>query len=70
MALESEIQLRESGLPLTIGIPSSSSTDKESRSCNPESTVWNPESMSVLDPLTCLAGGVGGRNLAKSIVIS
>ena len=36
----------ESGIPSTIGIQNSSSTDKY---WNPESTAWNPESQTVLD---------------------
>ena len=44
-ALESGIQLKESGIPLTIGIRNPSSTDKES-------VTWNPEFKNVLDSLT------------------
>ena len=43
-ASESEIQLNESGISLTIGIQNSSSTDKESG-------PWNPKSKTVLDLL-------------------
>ena len=41
------IQLKESELPLTIGIRKPSSTN-----WNPESRAWNPESKTVLDSLT------------------
>ena len=53
-ALESGIQVWESGIPLTIRIrnPSSTEKDLESSKWNPESTAWNPESKSVLDSLT------------------
>ena len=45
-ALESPIQLKESGTPLTTGIQNSSSLTKnlESITWNPESTLRNPES--------------------------
>ena len=47
------IQLKEYGIPLTIGIRNPSSTDKKSAveylAMNPESTAWNPESKTVLD---------------------
>ena len=41
--LESGIQLKESGIPLTVEIRNPSSTDKEfgSSTCNPESKAWN-----------------------------
>ena len=39
--LESGLQLKESGIPSTIGIQNPSSTDKY---WNPESIAWNPES--------------------------
>ena len=47
-ALESGIQLGESGIPLTIAIQNPSSTDKE---WDPESTARNPQSKTVLDSL-------------------
>ena len=40
-ALESGIQFKESGIPLTIGIQNPSSTDKD---WNPVSGIWNLES--------------------------
>ena len=45
-ALEFRIQLKESGIPLTIGIRISSPTDG---AWNPESTVWYPESKKFLE---------------------
>ena len=62
MLVESGIQLKESGMLLTIGIRNPSSTEKdfESSSWNLESTAWNPESKTVLESLTwselCLKG--------------
>ena len=47
-ALESGIQLGESGILLTIAIQNPSSTDKE---WDPESTTRNPQSKTVLDSL-------------------
>ena len=47
-ALESGIQLGESGILLTIAIQNPSSTDKE---WDPESTPRNPQSKTVLDSL-------------------
>ena len=41
--LESGIQLKESRIPLTIGIQNPSSFDKD-----PESTAWDPESKTIL----------------------
>ena len=43
------MQLKESRILLTTGIQNPSSSDKY---WNPESTVWNPESKTVLDSLT------------------
>ena len=53
-ALESGIQLQESGIPLTIGIrnPRSTEKDVESSTWNPEPTKLNPVSKTVLDSLT------------------
>ena len=53
LGLESGIQLKESGIPLTIGIQNPSSTDKywNPVTWNPESTVWNPESKTFLDSI-------------------
>ena len=55
-ALESGIQLQESGIQLTIGIQNPSYTDKE---CNPVIAIQNPrrgipypESKNVLDSVT------------------
>ena len=49
--MESEIQLKESGTLLTIGIQHPSSTEKDWNPipgiCNP--TAWNSESKNVLD---------------------
>ena len=52
-AVESGMQLKESGIPLTIAIQNQSSTDKDWNpvSGNLESTAWNPESKTVLDSL-------------------
>ena len=49
-----ESSAQESGNPLPIGIRNPSSTDKESKcsTLNPESTVSNPESKTVLDSLS------------------
>ena len=50
-----EKKLKESGIPLTIGIQNRSSTDRqrlESSTWNPESTPWNLESKTVLGFLT------------------
>ena len=53
-ALESEIQLKESGTPLTIEIQNTTSTDKDwnplPRIRNPR--AWNPESKTLLNSLT------------------
>ena len=55
-ALQSGIQLKESGIPQTIGIQNPSSTGKdqrlESSSWHWESTARNPGFRTVLDPLT------------------
>ena len=55
-ALESRIQLKESRIPLRIGIGNPSSAGKESglQQLNPESTVRNLESKTVLDKLDFL----------------
>ena len=52
-ALESGIQLKESRILLKIRIQNSSSTDTDLNPVpgNPESSSWNPESKTVLDPL-------------------
>ena len=52
--LESGLQLKESGIPLKIGIrgPISTKENPESSIWNPESMAWNPESKTVLDPFT------------------
>ena len=49
-ALESEFQVQDSRVPLTVGIQNPSSTDEESGSShwNPRSTAWNSESKTVL----------------------
>ena len=54
LLVESGIQLKESEIPLTIGIrnPSSTEKDLEPSTWNLESEAWNPESMTVLDSLT------------------
>ena len=54
LSVESGIQLKESGIPLKIGIRNPSSTDKnpESSLWSPESVAWNRQSKSVLDPLS------------------
>ena len=53
LSVESEIQLNESGIPLTIGIRNPSSTDKnpESSPWSPESVAWNRQSKTFLDSL-------------------
>ena len=55
-ALESGIQLKGSGIRLTIEIQNPSSTDKEadpvSEICDPESMAWNHKSQTELDSLT------------------
>ena len=58
-ALESEILLKESGIPLMIGIRNLSSTDQklESGTWNPQSTVRNRESKTVTGSLDCLTHG-------------
>ena len=38
------VQLKQSGISLTMGIQNPNSTDKESSTWNPEYEVWNPES--------------------------
>ena len=48
-ALESEIQVKESGVPVTIGIQN---PRLESSTLNRESTVWKPGSRTVLHGLT------------------
>ena len=55
LSVESGIQLKESGIPLTIGIRNPSSTDKnpESSPWNPESVAWNRQSKTVFDSLIC-----------------
>ena len=56
-ALESEFQVQDSRVPLTVGIQNPSSTDEKSGSSywnprssywNPRSTAWNSESKTVL----------------------
>ena len=45
--MESEIQFKDSGIPLTIGIQNQGFTNRDwnpSITWNPESTSWNPES--------------------------
>ena len=53
LSVESGIQLKESGIPLTIGIRNPSSTDKnpESSPWSPESVAWNRQSKTFLDSL-------------------
>ena len=53
LSVESGIQLKESGIPLTIGIRNASSTDKnpESSPWSPESVAWNRQSKTFLDSL-------------------
>ena len=46
-ALESRLQLKEFGIPLTITL----AKNPEFSAWNPESTAWNPESKTVLDYL-------------------
>ena len=52
----SGIQLKESGILLKIGIQNPNFTNKDGNPVpgirNPESRAWNPESKTVLDPLT------------------
>ena len=48
-ALESEIQVKESGVPVTIGIQN---PRRESSTLNRESTAWKPGSRTVLHGLT------------------
>ena len=46
-ALESGIQLKDAGIPITIGIQNPSSTDKK----YPESSIWDPQSTGgILNP--------------------
>ena len=51
--VESEKRLKESGIPLTIGVRNPNSTDKKSgfQYLEFESTAWNPESETALDSL-------------------
>ena len=53
LSVESGIQIKESGIPLTIGIRNPSSTDKnpESTPWSQESVAWNRQSKTVLDSL-------------------
>ena len=53
-ALESGVQLKESGIPLAIGIENPSSTDKDWNRVPVilESVTWNPESQFIVDSLT------------------
>ena len=51
--LESGIQLKDSGIPLTIGMQNPSSTEKDSSTWIPESVAWNPESWIPLYETTC-----------------
>ena len=57
--MDSGIPLKESRIPVTIGIRNPSSTDEEGESStwNPEPTVWNPESKTVFDYLNPFAPG-------------
>ena len=48
-ALKSGIQVKESEVPVTIGLRIPSFNDKESSTWNSKSTAWNPESKTVLD---------------------
>ena len=51
--MESRIQLKESSIPITIGIQNPSSTDKYwNQHLESGSTAWNPEFKTVLDTLT------------------
>ena len=50
--MESRIQLKESGIPLTIEIRKPSSTEAGFQCLESESTAWNPTSKTVLDSLT------------------
>ena len=63
LALESGIQLKESGIPLTTGIQNPSSTDirSEASSWNPESTAWNPKSKTVFYSLIWDENGQGNN---------
>ena len=51
--VESEKRLKESGIPLTIGVRNPNSTDKKSgfQYLEFEFTAWNPESETALDSL-------------------
>ena len=51
LLVESGIQLKESGISLTIAVRNPSSTDKDWNPVagNRESVAWNPESKAVLD---------------------
>ena len=49
-ALESGIQLKGSGIPLTIGIQNPSATDKEPGIQYLESGIWNSESLMAWNP--------------------
>ena len=53
-ALESGVQLKESGIPLAIGIENPSSIDKDWNRVPvyPESVTWNLESQTIVDSLT------------------
>ena len=55
-ALKSGIQIKKSGILLTIGIQNPNSTDKDLNPVpgirNPEYTAWNPESRAVFNSLT------------------
>ena len=61
-ALESGIQLKESGIPLTTKFRWQR---LESIFWNPESTAWNPESKTVLDSLN---GAIGYMKPLSSVV--
>ena len=63
--LESGIQLKESGIPLKIGIQHPSSTDIES-----ESSSWNPKSKSVLYSLIWGENGWGNNKRLGALTSS
>ena len=76
-ALESGIHPKESEIPLTFGIWDPSSTYKESRIQNPESTGWSPETRMILGvvetiiaSLLCCGFGIGQFLFNRRLVVA
>ena len=72
LLVESGIQLKESGILLTIGIGNPRSTDKKpesSRTWTAESTAWSPDSKTIFDSLTFYMGWNSGA-MTRNVYMS